>query len=158
MPRSDPLTLTLQELIGDFMRSFMRSLILYSKKNSLSMSQIGALFQIYHGRSNVSDLGEGLGITHAAASQMLERLVQQKLILRTEDPQDRRVKQLVLTDKGCRIMQESVRARQGWLDDLVSGLSAGQKEQIAAAVEILIEKTNELDQRPEIRTVVDISF
>jgi DNA-binding MarR family transcriptional regulator len=149
MPRSDPLTLTLQELIGDFMRSSMRSLILYSKENGLSMSQIGALFQIYHGRSNVSDLGEGLGISHAAASQMLERLVQQKLILRTEDPQDRRVKQLVLTDKGCRIIQESVRARQGWLDDLVSGLSAGQKEQIAATVEILIKKTNELDQRPE---------
>jgi DNA-binding MarR family transcriptional regulator len=149
MPRSDPLTLTLQELIGDFMRSSMRSLILYSKENGLSMSQIGALFQIYHGRSNVSDLGEGLGISHAAASQMLERLVQQKLILRTEDPQDRRVKQLVLTDKGCRIMQESVRARQGWLDDLVSRLSAGQKEQIAAAVKILIEKTNQLDQQAE---------
>jgi len=149
MPHSDPLTLPLQELIGDFMRSSMRSLILYSKENGLSMSQIGALFQIYHGRSNVSDLGEGLGITNAAASQMLERLVQQKLILRTEDPQDRRVKQLVLTDKGCRIMEESVRARQGWLDDLVSGLSAGQKEQIAAAVKILIEKTNQLDQRSE---------
>ncbi len=113
------------------------------------MSQVGALFQIYHGRSNVSDLGEGLGITHAAASQMLERLVQQKLILRTEDPQDRRVKQLVLTDKGCRIMDESIRARQGWLDDLVSGLSASQKELIAAAVKILIEKTNELEQQPE---------
>lgn len=149
MQRPDPLTLTLQELIGDFMRSSMRSLILYSKENGLSMSQIGALFQIYHGKSNVSDLGEGLGITHAAASQMLERLVQQKLILRTEDPQDRRVKQLVLTDKGCRIMEESVRARQGWLDDLVSGLSAGQKEQIAAAVKILIEKANRLDQQPE---------
>ncbi len=149
MPHSDPLALTLQEWIGDFMRSSMRSLILYSKENGLSMSQIGALFQVYHGKSNVSDLGEGLGITHAAASQMLERLVQQKLILRTEDPQDRRVKQLVLTDKGCRIMQESVRARQGWLDDLVSSLSASQKEQIAAAVKILIEKTNQLDQRPE---------
>ncbi|MFZ1042338.1 MAG: MarR family transcriptional regulator [Anaerolineales bacterium] len=147
MPRSDPLALTLQEWIGSFMRSSMRSLILYSKENGLSMSQVGALFQIYHGKSNVSDLGEGLGITHAAASQMLDRLVQQKLILRTEDPQDRRVKQLVLTDKGCRMMQESVRARQGWLDDLVSRLSAGQKEQIAAAVKILIEKTNQLDQQ-----------
>ncbi len=149
MPHSDPLALTLQEWIGDFMRSSMRSLILYSKENGLSMSQIGALFQIYHGKSNVSELGEGLGITHAAASQMLERLVQQKLILRTEDPQDRRVKQLVLTDKGCRIMEESVRARQGWLDDLVSGLSAYQKEQIAAAVKILIKRTNQLDQQAE---------
>ncbi len=129
MPRSDPLALALQEWIGDFMRSSMRSLFLYSKENGLSMSQIGALFQIYDGKSNVSDLGEGLGITHAAASQMLERLVQQKLILRTEDPHDRQVKQLVLTAKGCRIMRESVRAHQGWLDDLVSGFSASQKEQ-----------------------------
>jgi len=149
MQHSDPLALTLQEWIGDFMRSSMRSLILYSKENGLSMSQIGALFQIYHGKSNVSDLGEGLGITHAAASQMLERLVQQKLILRSEDPQDRRVKQLFLTDKGCRIMEESVRARQGWLDDLVSGLSADQKEQIAGAVKILIKRTNQLDQQAE---------
>ena len=147
MAHSDALALKLQEWIGDFMRRSMRSLILYSKKNGLSMSQIGALFQINHGRNNVSDLGEGLGITTAAASQMLERLVRQKLILRTEDSQDRRVKQLVLTDKGCRIMQESVRARQGWLDDLVSRLSAGQKEQIAAAVKILIKKTNQLDQQ-----------
>jgi DNA-binding MarR family transcriptional regulator len=149
MTHPDPLALTLQEWIGNFMRSSMRSLILYSKENGLSMSQIGALFQVYYGRSNISDLGEGLGITKAAASQMLEHLVQQKLILRSEDPQDRRVKQLFLTNKGCRIMQESVRARQGWLDDLVSSLSARQKEQIAAAVKILIEKTNQLDQQPE---------
>ena len=78
MPQRDPLILTLQEWIGTFMRRSMRSLILYSKENELSMSQIGALFQINRGRSNVSDLGEGLGITSAAASQMLERLVQQE--------------------------------------------------------------------------------
>ena len=78
-----------------FMHRSMHSLIHYIKKNDLSMSQIGALFQINHGKSNVSELGEGLGITIAAASQMLERLVQQELILRTEDPEDRRVKKLV---------------------------------------------------------------
>jgi len=149
MAHSDALALKLQEWIGDFMRRSMRSLILYSKKNGLSMSQIGALFQINHGRNNVSDLGEGLGITKAAASQMLERLVQQELILRSEDPQDRRVKQLVSTDKGCRIMQESVQARQGWLEDLVSILSEDEKKQIAAAVKVLIDKTNQLDQRYE---------
>ncbi|HUH97422.1 MAG TPA: MarR family transcriptional regulator [Anaerolineales bacterium] len=148
MPHSDPLAFALQEWIGGYMRSSMRNLILYSKENGLSMSQMAALFQIHHGKSNVSGLGEGLGITHAAASQMLDRLVQQKLILRTEDPQDRRVKKLVLTDKGCRIMQESVRARQDWLEAVLSGLSASQKEQIAAAVKILIEKTNQLDQQP----------
>ena len=128
------------------MRRSMRSLILYMKANDLSMTQVGALFQINRGRSNVSDLAEGLGITIAAASQMLERLVQQNLVLRSEDPQDRRVKQFVLTDKGRRIIQESVEARQGWLEDFVSLLSEREKEQIAAAVKIMIAKTNQLDQ------------
>jgi len=131
------------------MHRSMRSLILYMKENDLSMSQVGALFQINHGRQHVSELGEGLGISIAAASQMLERLVQQELILRSEDPQDRRVKQLALTHKGCRIMHESVQARQGWLEDLVSTLSAGEKGQIAAAIKVLIDKANQLDQQSE---------
>ena len=150
MPRSDALALTLQEWIGDFMHISMRSLILYSKEKGFTMSQIGALFQIYHDRSNVTDLGEGLRISKAAASQMLEHLVKQKLILRLEDPQDRRIKQLSLTDKGYRTLEECIRVRQGWLDDLVSSLSADQKQQIAAAVKILIEKTSQLDQQPEL--------
>ena len=150
MPHTDALTLTLQEWIGDFMHISMRSLILYSKEKGLTMSQIGALFQIYHDKSNVTDLGEGLRISKAAASQMLEHLVKQKLILRLEDPQDRRIKQLSLTDKGYRTMEECIRVRQGWLDDLVSSLSADQKQQIAAAVKILIEKTRQLNQQPEL--------
>ena len=146
MPHADPLLGILREWIGAFMRRSMRSLILYMKANDLSMTQVGALFQINRGRSNVSDLAEGLGITIAAASQMLERLVQQNLVLRSEDPQDRRVKQFVLTDKGRRIIQESVEARQGWPEDFVSLLSEREKEQIAAAVKIMIAKTNQLDQ------------
>ncbi len=146
MPHADPLLGILREWIGAFMRHSMRSLILYMKANDLSMTQVGALFQINRGRSNVSDLAEGLGITIAAASQMLERLVQQNLVLRSEDPQDRRVKQFVLTDKGRRIIQESVEARQGWLEDFVSLLSEREKEQIAAAVKIMTAKTNQLDQ------------
>jgi len=126
------------------------SLILSLKKNELSMSQIGALFQIHRGKSHVSDLGDGLGISTAAASQMLERLVQQGLILRSEDPRDRRVKQLVLTDKGRGIMQDVLQARQGWLNDVVSALSADERNQIAAAVRILIDKTNQLDQRSDL--------
>jgi DNA-binding MarR family transcriptional regulator len=149
MRHTDALLPALQEWMGIFMRHSMHSWILYMRENELSISQIGALFQINHGRSNVSDLGEGLGISNAAASQMLERLVQQELIVRSEDPQDRRVKQLVLTDKGCKIIQESIRARQEWLKDLVSGLSGEEKEQIAAGLRVLIDRTNQLERQSE---------
>ncbi len=85
-------------------------------------------------------------MTSAASSQMLERLVQQELILRTEDPNDRRVKQIVLTDEGCRVLEEGIRARQGWLDDLATTLSDDEKDTIKVALDILIDKVKNLKQ------------
>ena len=112
---TDPFVASLWEWIEVFMRRSMSNFILYSKESGLSMSQIGALFQIRRGASGVSDIGDDLGVTSAAASQMLERLVQQQLILRSEDPHDRRVKQIVLTEKGRQISRiPSTPAKAGW--------------------------------------------
>ncbi len=147
---ADPFVKTLREWIEVFMRRSMRNFILYSKESSLSMSQIGALFQINRGACGVSDLGDGLGITSAAASQMIERLVQLDLILRSEDLHDRRFKQIILTDKGRRILHESLNARQGWLNDLAVTLSDSEKVQIIAALNILIIKANQLEPHSQL--------
>lgn len=149
MQSDDPFVNTLGKWVEVFMRRSMHNFIAYSKEKGLSMSQIGALLRIFRGgRSSVSDIGDNLGVTSAAASQMLERLVQQGLILRKEDPEDRRVKQVVLTDKGREILQESIAARQGWLENLAQTLSEGEREQITAALEILIEKASQLEGTP----------
>ena len=114
------------------------------------MSQLGALFHIHRmGSSGVTDLGEKLGVTSAAASQMLERLVQQDLILRSEDPSDRRAKQIVLTDKGLQVLQESMRTRQNWVYDLAEALSDSEKETIEAALNTLVDKANHLGRSIE---------
>jgi len=116
------------------------------REGGYSMSQISALFHIRRESGcGVTDLGDHLGITSAAASQMLERLVQQGLILRSEDPLDRRVKQLFLTEDGQKIIQESIHARQGWLDNLTATLSSAEQEQVIAALKILIEKVKRLE-------------
>ena len=113
------------------------------------MSQIGALFRLFHkGNSAVSDIGDELGVTTAAVSQMLDRLVQQGLILRNEDPNDRRMKQIVLTDKGRLTLQEIFYARQSWLINLASALSESEKEQVVTALNVLIDKSNQLDIIP----------
>lgn len=146
----DPFIVTLRKWIEIFMRHSMRNFIHYSKESGLSMSQIGALLHIHRGASGVSDLGDDLGVSSAAASQMLERLVQSQLILRSEDPHDRRVKLLILTDKGRQIIQESLHARQSWLDDLAGALSPGEKEQIITSLNILIDKASQLEQPSEL--------
>ena len=149
MPEIDPLIMIMREFVGVFMRRSMQNFILYSKETGLSMSQFGAMFQVMHkGTSGVTDLGDELGVTSAAASQMLERLVQQGLVTRSEDPHDRRVKQIVLSEKGRRILQESVHARQVWMDELVLSLSPAEREQVTATLLLLLNKTRELDAAP----------
>jgi DNA-binding MarR family transcriptional regulator len=148
MDQGFSLVATLQTWIEVFMRHSMQDFILFAKDKELSMSQIGAMFRLHHqGGCGVSDLGEHLGVTSAAASQMLDRLVQQGLIERTEAPHDRRFKQLVLTDKGRKVLQDGIRARSSWLTELAQTLTPEQQEQVSAALSILIQKASELDQK-----------
>jgi len=145
MQEADPFVAVLREWIHVFMGRSMHGFVRYSKGTGLSMSQLDAMFHLhFKGGVGVKDLGDHLGVSIAAASQMLERLVKQHLILRSEDPSDRRVKQLVLTERGLQTIQESIRSREEWMDDLSKILSADEKAQIVTALNILIEKTQQL--------------
>ena len=144
---SDPFVATLEEWINISMHRSMRNVICYARKSGFSMSHIGALFHIHHeGKCGVTELGNHLDVTSAAASQMLDRLVQKELILRTEDPKDRRGKQIVLTTKGNQVLEDGIRARQRWLDDLTETLSDAEKESITAALHTLIDKARHLEK------------
>jgi DNA-binding MarR family transcriptional regulator len=146
MPSTDPLIAALRKWAEVFRQISTEDLIRHSKANGLSMPQLGAMFRIQRGADSVSDLGEELGVTSAAASQMLERLVQLGLILRTENPHDRRVKMIVLTDKGQRALREALETKLQWMDGLAQTLSASEKVQVTAALNILIGKARQLKQ------------
>jgi DNA-binding MarR family transcriptional regulator len=150
--QADPFVARLKEWMEVSMRHSMRNLLRYARDSGLSMSNLGAIFHVHRiGSCGVTELGDHLGVTSAAASQMLERLVQQELILRTEDPDDRRVKQIALTDKGHRILEDGIRARQGWLNDLAETLSDNEKETIMVGLNILIDKVDHLTPPIEVR-------
>jgi DNA-binding MarR family transcriptional regulator len=80
---------------------------------------------------------------------MLDRLVQQGLIERTEDPNDRRARRITLTEAGHQAVLESIRAQRGWFDDLAASLSPAEKEEITAALGILIDHARHLGQQAE---------
>lgn len=149
MSAPSPFSAAIQSWIGVFMHRSMRSMLLYAKANGLSMSQLGALMHIFKGTCGVSDIGDDLGISSAAASQMLERLVQQGLITRSEDPHDRRVKQIVLTAHGKQVVQESMQAGKGWLDELATRLSPAEQEQAVEALNILVARASQIEQQPD---------
>lgn len=144
MPRTDEFSDTFREWIKLFMHQSMHGYIHYIREKGLSMSVIGTL---HHLRKDdpigVSGLGEHLGVSSAAASQMLDRLVEEGLIVRSEDPDDRRMKRISLTDKGRRILDESVDARLSWLKDLGGRFTEEEKEQLTAALRLMIDKARQ---------------
>ena len=67
---ANQLVASLGKWIGVFMRQSMGELALYARESGLSMSQVSALFRLYHtGACPISEIGAHLGVTNAAASQ-----------------------------------------------------------------------------------------
>ena len=149
MESANPLESALQEWAAVSMCGSMHRLVRHAKASGLSMPQLGTLLHIQRkGVMAVSDIGSHLGVSNAAASQMLDRLVDQGLVARSEDPHDRRVRQIVLTPEGSRRVKEGLHARLSWLDGLSDLLSPSEQEQIVSALKLLIEKANLLDAEP----------
>jgi DNA-binding MarR family transcriptional regulator len=117
----------------------------FVRGTGLSMPQLGVLMRLYYGgTSGVHDIGRGLGVSAAAASQMVDRLVQSRLVEREENPSDRRAREVALTARGRQVLDRGIRERYRWVDDLVGGLAARQLASVLRAMPPLIEAEKKL--------------
>ena len=138
MSSTKELTEVIHEWSEVFMRRSGRDFKRFMAETGLSFSQLIVLIRLYHGsKSGVSQIGEQLGVTNAAASQSIDRLVNLGLIERTEDPKDRRAKQLVLTRKGQALIEKSLKARCQWIEGLTDTLTPGQQQMTILALTLL---------------------
>lgn len=118
----------------------------YIRNTGLSMPQIGLLMRLYHkGSCDVTAISRYSGVTNAATSQLVDRLVEKQLVERTEDAQDRRMKQLSLSLTGRQLVESSIGERYLWLDELISNLSAGEQEDLLKALPPLLGVLQGLD-------------
>ncbi|MFQ5576006.1 MAG: MarR family winged helix-turn-helix transcriptional regulator [Anaerolineae bacterium] len=138
MSANEQLSIVLREWAKVFLRRSMREFWQFMQQTHLSSTQISTLMRLYHHSAcGVSDVGDHLGITSAAASQMVQRLVEQGLVERTEDPHDRRVKQLTLTTEGRALVDGAIEARRRWLADLTASLNPDEQQTIITALTTL---------------------
>ena len=135
-------TLVFTEVIRDwsevFMQRSMHDFRRFMDETSLSFSQINILMRLVHGgNTGVSEVGSQLGVTNAAASQAVDRLVQLGLIERTEDPEDRRAKKLALTPKGRTLIEKGIEVRSQWVEGITVALTPEQQGMIISALTLL---------------------
>ena len=146
MLQTKVLTDVIREWSGVFMRRSGRDFRGFMEETGLSFSQINILMRLFHGgRGGVSEVGAQLGITNAAASQSIDQLVKLSLIERTEDPKDRRAKQLALTPKGQSLVEKGVEVRSQWIEGLTDELTPAQQEMIISALTLLTEAARKIE-------------
>lgn len=132
-----------------FMQRSMGNWWRFARSTGLSMPQISLMTQMYHrGACGMSGISERFEITPAAASQMVDKLVQSGYIVREEDPNDRRAKTLNLTDKGRQLIEQGNEERHRWVDDLEGKLNPEERAQIVEALEIMKQAIRELEEEP----------
>jgi DNA-binding MarR family transcriptional regulator len=126
----------------------------YVKASGISMPQLQVLMRLfYRGGCGVSHVSEDMSITNAAASQLVDKIFQQGLLDRVEDPTDRRAKQLTITEKGREFVAAGIEQRYVWIDELSEQFSDEERETIMQALAILSEKAT-IIQKPPQRTKV----
>lgn len=149
MTNSPQFTQSIRAWMDVFMHRSMRGWSRFVKSTGLSMPQFSVMMQLYHkGACGMSEISERFEVTPAAASQLVDKLVQSSFIVREEDPNDRRAKLLNLTDAGRDLIQQGMDERHLWLDQLSGRLTEAERVQVSEALDILTRVATDLEAEP----------
>jgi DNA-binding MarR family transcriptional regulator len=136
-----------------FMRRSVHEFFVAMKDSGMSVSQMNTLMRLhYRGSCQVSGISDELGLTAAAASQIVDRLAGMGLIERSEDLKDRRVRRVRLTTKGRTLVARGIEARIAWVRNLAQRLPPGDLGPIVEALESLTKAADALDREEPVQT------
>ena len=113
-----------------------------STEGELGMAQVQLLLLIArpNHKFKVTDVAQYLGVTNAAASRAIDRLVQRGLIERVTEPEDRRAVDLRTTAASRALLARFTEARDRELGRLLEGYPAEKLEEAAALMDELTER------------------
>jgi MarR family transcriptional regulator, organic hydroperoxide resistance regulator len=140
----------MQEWAGVFGRRTIHDFMAFAHEYGISLAQISVLMRLYYrGPSSILEIRQELYGSRAAATQMVDKLVQLGLIERSEDEDDRRVKQIILTEQGRVTVERGIAARRQWMAELVEAFDADEQKVLAFALAELSRTAKEQEERGE---------
>jgi DNA-binding MarR family transcriptional regulator len=135
-------------VVGRFRRQLRRSTGSGFDSSGLTQSQAELVRLV--GRQpgiSVREAATELGLVPNTASTLVSKLVADGLLIRTVDPDDRRVGRLRLTESAQRIADESRAARRAALSAVLDELDPRQLDSLGHGLEVLAEMTRMLHER-----------
>lgn len=116
------------ETIFEFSRIFREIMMNSCKSHSLTMLQLHVLLMMKKGQDiKVKDIADKLMIAMPTATNLLDKLVEQELVIRKIDTNDRRNVLLSSTEKGKDFLIKGVKIRNEMMYKLLDNLSNEEK-------------------------------
>jgi DNA-binding MarR family transcriptional regulator len=145
-----------EQLIADIMGAQQRLQHLFAYDRSdplfsshLTLSQLRILMLLSRsGGMSGRELSDRVGVGLAALSGMIDRLVTNNLVLRQEDPHDRRVRRISLSKGGTELIRSIITAGAEKQRRLLSRLSDQELTQVADAIQIMVRAAEEAAGEP----------
>lgn len=124
--------------------------------SELPLAQMRIVRLLYSGSSTVTSLGEELGLTSSAITQLLNRLQEIGFVERVEDPADRRVKHVALTELARARMRARQERRIGRMQIALERLSPERQCEILEAIEALALAGGEMNDVETLSYVAEL--
>jgi len=93
----------------------------------------------------MSQLSAALLVSNGNITGIVNRLIEEMLVVRTAESQDRRIATVRLTRKGREAFQRMARKHEEWVDRMFSGLTDAQMEQL---MKLLAAMRHSIDENP----------
>jgi DNA-binding MarR family transcriptional regulator len=144
-PEAQETAARMAALVRHLFRYDRGNLLRVIEESGLSMTQCKALLELGGlGQAaetwQVSDLAEVFGASVPSMSRAVDALVKEGLATRVEDPDDRRARQVRITEKGKQLVETLVTVRQTGMQAFAATLTAAQRRKLDAAVDALMER------------------
>ena len=134
-------------IVGRFRRQLRRSTRQGFDRNGLTQSQVELLRLV--GRQpgiSVRETAQELALVPNTASTLVSKLVADGMLVRSVDPDDRRVGRLRLTEPAKQIADESRAARRATLAEVLDRLDADDRADLARGLQVLSRMTRILQE------------
>jgi DNA-binding MarR family transcriptional regulator len=113
----------------------------------LTMPQLKTLLCVAQaGDATSGQIARGLGVSLSTVTGIVDRLTEQGLVSRREDPGDRRITRVLPTDSGRELVRRLLRYRDERLTSLLASLSPDELATVEHAFEHLASAATRLDE------------
>ena len=127
----------------DRMKSFHKIMKSHMSNNALkanmSLPQFTCIFILSKmGKAKMSDLADALTLSYASATNLINKLCDSGYVERYDDPSDRRVVYVELSDKGKEITQSLLNSDRCFINEKTKSYSEEDKKTLLNGLDLMI--------------------